>query len=69
MAEHKWMFPAVLILLSINCVFFSATLRKGQDWGGDFAMYIHEAKNIAEGSHYAKSGYIFDPARPGIGPR
>lgn len=67
-AEHKWAFPAVLVLLSINFFFFSATLRKGQEWGGDFAMYIHEAKNIAEGLPYADTGYIYNPARP-IAPR
>lgn len=46
-------FLAVLILILANFVFFSATLQRGQHWGGDFAMYIHEAQNIARGISYA----------------
>ncbi|HEV8421347.1 MAG TPA: hypothetical protein VGR13_08340 [Actinomycetota bacterium] len=36
------------------------TLRAGHRWGDDFAMYIHHAKNIAEGIPYADTGYIYN---------
>ena len=32
-------------------------------------MYIHHAKNIAEGIDYNKTGYIYNPDRPTIGPK
>jgi hypothetical protein len=36
-------------------------LRSGQEWDGDFALYIMNAKNIALGLPYAKTGYLFNP--------
>ncbi len=50
-------------------LFYLLTLRQGHVWGDDFAMYIHHAKNIAEGRPYADTGYIYDPFCPEIGPR
>src|SRR5579871_1640933 len=56
------------ILLTIF-LFYSATLRPGQSWGDDFAMYIHHAQTIAHGRAYADTGYIYNPAVPVYGPR
>jgi 4-amino-4-deoxy-L-arabinose transferase-like glycosyltransferase len=38
------------------------------DWGGDFAQYIQQAKNIAEGEEPAKSHYVFNPDYELLGP-
>jgi len=35
--------------------------RAGQDWGGDFSLYISHARNLSEGRPYAQTGYIVDP--------
>jgi len=45
------------------------TIRDGHDWGGDFSMYIHHAKNIAEGLPYDDTGYIVNPFNPTYGPK
>jgi hypothetical protein len=50
-------------------LFYLATIRPGQDWGDDFAQYIHHARNIASGAPYAETGYIYNPENPVIGPR
>lgn len=57
-----------LILLAVG-VFYVVTLRRGQNWGDDFAMYVMHARNIATGHSYAQTGYIYNPAVPGFGPR
>ncbi len=61
---------AVLFLtVAIAGIVYAATLRSGQDWGGDFAMYIMHARNIAEGIPYGQTGYIINPSVPSLGPR
>src|SRR5262245_21869490 len=52
-----WVLPVVL---SIGA-FYLLTLRQGHGWGDDFSMYIHHAKNLAEGVPYGKTGYIYNP--------
>jgi len=49
-------------------VFYGFTLRPGHDWGDDFAMYVHHAKNIAQGLPYGQTGYIWNPRFPMMGP-
>jgi 4-amino-4-deoxy-L-arabinose transferase-like glycosyltransferase len=48
--------------------FFFATIREGQAWGDDFGLYILHARNIAEGVGYQKTGYVYNPSLPAIGP-
>lgn len=60
---------SLLCLLLVIFVFYAATLRPGQSWGDDFAMYIHHAKNLAEGYPYSDTGYLYNPAVPVYGPR
>jgi hypothetical protein len=50
-------------------LFYVATIREGHEWGDDFSMYIHHAENIAQGTPYAETGYIYNPDNPSIGPR
>jgi hypothetical protein len=49
-------------------IFYGFTLRPGHDWGDDFAMYVHHAKNIALGLPYNQTGYIWNPRFPMMGP-
>jgi len=48
---------------------YITTIREGHNWGGDFSMYIHHAKNIAEGKSYQDTGYLYNPLNPSIGPK
>jgi len=50
-------------------VFYLSTIRDGHGWGDDFSMYIQHAKNIAEGADYERSGYIYNPRYPSLGPK
>lgn len=63
--------PSILDLLFITAafVFFLLTIKHGHDWGDDFAQYINHAKNIAQGSPYKITGYIFNPFSYWIGPQ
>jgi len=48
-------------------VFQLATLRPGQSWGDDFALYLLHARNIAEGRPYAETSYLHLAGSP-LGP-
>lgn len=65
---RKWLLLHATILSAV-AVFFLFTLRDGHGWGGDFAQYIHHAKNIAEGEPYADTGYVYNPLNPVVGPQ
>lgn len=52
-----------MIILLIG-LFFVSTIRDGHNWGGDFAHYIHHAKNIVEGENYSSIGYIYNDLYP-----
>lgn len=58
----------ITVLILIIGTFYVLTIRDGHDWGDDFAMYIHHAKNIAEGIQYDRVGYIPNPAFPSYSP-
>lgn len=60
---------ALVGLLVLITLVHVATLRPGHDWGGDFALYIHHAKNIVEGAPYADTGFIHNPNDPMLSPR
>ncbi len=59
--------PNFIILLIAFFYFFN--MNGGHDWGGDFSMYIHHAKNIATGVPYSQTGYIYNPDAAEYGPR
>lgn len=61
MAPARWNSACALLVVGI-VTFHALTIRPGHDWGGDFSMYIAHARNIAEGTSYAETGYIHDPA-------
>jgi 4-amino-4-deoxy-L-arabinose transferase-like glycosyltransferase len=59
----------ILVLILAVGVFYTATFRRGNNPGGDFAQYILHAKNIVECRPYADTGYIYNQHYPGLGPR
>lgn len=54
----KWVPMAVPVLAAL---LYIATLRQGHDWGDDFAQYIVQARNIAEGKPLFETGYRYYP--------
>lgn len=48
--------------------FYATTIRQGDTWGDDFALYILHAENIATGRPYADTGYIYNPSVSIYGP-
>ncbi len=62
------MLPVGLALAAV-AIFYAATVRDGNFWGDDYALYIHHAINIVEGRPYAATGYIYNRAVPDYGPR
>ena len=60
---------AVGLVLAAVAVFYTATIRDGNFWPDDYALYVHHAMNIAEGRAYAATGYIYNRAVPDYSPR
>jgi Dolichyl-phosphate-mannose-protein mannosyltransferase len=63
----EWILFAFIIAL-IGLVYF-ATFYPDQGWGDDFAQYLHQAANLAEGQNMADTGYIYSRYTPVLGPR
>lgn len=59
---------AGVVFIALLGVVWLATLREGQAWGDDFAMYIMQARNIASGNWFGPTGYIYNPHVAKIGP-
>jgi hypothetical protein len=57
---------AILVCVS---AFYLFTIRSGQPWPDDFAMYIREAKSLADHTPIHETGYIYDPYNAALGPR
>jgi hypothetical protein len=53
--HRHWPFLVVFILLGI---LFFTTIRDGHDWGGDFSVYVQEARNLAEHRAFDESSYV-----------
>lgn len=59
----------VLAVVAGLALFYMLTIRPGHHWGGDFAMYLAHARNLAEGQPYGDTGYVLNPNAPRVGPR
>lgn len=59
---------ASILFFVLAALFLAVATRQGHGWGDDHAMYIHHAKNIAEGTAYGATGYVYNPAVPNLGP-
>jgi hypothetical protein len=53
----------ILFLISL------LNLRATHNWGGDFSMYIHQAKNMIEGSAQTQNGYLYSTFTSYHGPQ
>lgn len=62
--RNRFIWFMAIILLPL----FFINVRSSHDWGGDFAMYIMQAKNIVEGVPQAEAPYIYNPDNPVLGP-
>ena len=51
---------ALVALLATVAAFYTATIRDGNYWSDDYALYVHHAKNIAEGRPYADTGHVYN---------
>lgn len=59
----------IYIILAVCCIpLFYLNIYDVHTWGDDFAQYIREAINIANGEPYYKAEYIFNPLNPDYGP-
>ncbi len=45
------------------------TLRGGQPWYDDFALYVLHARNLVQGIPYADTGYLYNPQNPWFSPQ
>jgi len=58
----------VAVIIVAIALFYLATPRETDRTGGDHAMYILHARNIATGAPYDATGYILNPHYPELGP-
>jgi len=63
---QRWVIAALIAAVG---AFDLGTIRDGHDWGGDFAQYIQHARNLAAHRPYADTGYVYNLATAGTGPR
>ena len=59
MLQHRLLPAAVILGIAVLLV---VALRSGQEWDGDFALYILNARNIVLGVPYDKTPYLFNAA-------
>jgi hypothetical protein len=64
--KKNWKYVFFVMLLCIPLFFIN--VRDYHDWGDDFAQYIHQAKNIVDGTPQASTGYIYSPHNIDLGP-
>lgn len=55
--------PFYVLIVFLLPLFF-INIHEFTDWGDDFALYLHQAKNIAEGISPQKTGLIYNPDNP-----
>ena len=60
---------AIGLLVAAVAIFYIATIRDGNFWADDYALYVHHALNIVEGRAYAATGYIYNRDVPDYSPR
>lgn len=57
-----------MAIVVVSTIFFLLTIKQGHNWGGDFALYIAHAINIATGHSYHDTGYLYNPYSYWYGP-
>ncbi len=56
------------VVFSLLLPLFFLNIRDSHDWGDDFAQYILQAKNLAEGKPQTESAYVYNPEYPFYAP-
>lgn len=57
------------LLVALLCLpLFLINIKDSHTWGGNFAQYIHQAKNIVEGIPQSETGFIFNKNYSAMGP-
>ena len=64
----KYLVYISLFIIVSTTVLFISTIKQGHNWGGDFALYISHAINIATGDDYNNTGYLYNPNSAWFGP-
>jgi 4-amino-4-deoxy-L-arabinose transferase-like glycosyltransferase len=59
--SEKNKLTVVIVLVLMMGGLYITTLQNDHNWGGDFGMYIHHAKNLVEGLNYKDVGFIYNP--------
>ncbi|MBK6821315.1 MAG: hypothetical protein IPG85_17625 [Bacteroidetes bacterium] len=62
----KW--KTTILLLVLLLPLFYLNINANHVWGDDFAQYLKQALNIAEGKNFATSNYIYNPDAKGYAP-
>jgi hypothetical protein len=64
-------YGALVLALAVLmiAVFYAATIRRGNFWPDDYALYVHHSENLANGRAYADTGYIYNPDVADYSPR
>ena len=55
--NNRFLIYPLIILISF---FYLFNISDGHDWGGDFSMYIMNAKNLVNRTPYNQTGYIYN---------
>jgi len=55
LARRHWAF--LLVFLLLGTIYFG-TVRDGHDWGGDFSIYLLQARNFAEHRAFDQNSYV-----------
>lgn len=63
----KKLFEYLLVITLLSPLLF-INIRDSHDWGDDFAGYIRQAKNIAEGQPFYQSKFQYHDYNPSYGP-
>ena len=64
---RKGIFLTVLVGVGLVAFYWSA-ISEALGWGGDFALYVLHARNLADGLPYGDTGYIYNPQYPSLSP-
>ncbi len=59
----------LIFTLILLFLLLSALLTDGHGWGDDFALYLRQAQNIADGRKYSDTGYIYNTHEPLYSPK
>lgn len=65
LSQPRWVIVFSIILF-LPLLFIGT--HTSHDWGGDFAQYIHQAKNIVNGIPQSETGYVYKSLSAEIGP-